>query len=549
MKLRDIPEYLAAFDAAPELTLQPARALPGGPPAPTVTDEQRAKLTARDDTAVRAGPHPWSLDWNLPITQATPRIALFKAKLAESLREIVDIQNEYQRRSTPSGSRIRFDGVARVREMPEEPGGFCPTNSALAYVYRDLFDRCKAALAYLARYAPPRFAAPDDVLGWAYAVDLAITLQMACTNIRPLFLFPTSSDPRVVGVEETYWRNSDKAPVRTKIRSASEPGGPGYDVFRDGAKDTRYGSYGESRQGLPLALWPTIAGMQQSRTWWWENDCLSGPLCDSPGFPWTPYTGVGDDPAIPVRMLWGEHNGRGELSVGRAPEWARRAIAQAWISDQPHTRESLSGAWVDRKWRDGARRIVHKLWIRRWIEFYDQKALVFSQLNLNDVLAESLGFYVFNHNVWYADRLGLTPEQVREMQAAVQMANLQSNAVYSIATAVGRQVLAAVNPIAGILGEILYALAGPLIWEPLFQAIRDPDDVPRPLFLRVPPFACRPVPAEDLQQQVGADRAAPILDLRAKIPFRHFDPPKSSTTPLILGGAGLAALAYFFSRK
>jgi hypothetical protein len=174
-------------------------------------------------------------------------------------------------------------------------------------------------------------------------------------------------------------------------------------------------------------------------------------------------------------------------------------------------------------------------------------AMTFSRVSLQQIVAEAIGFYVFNHNVWYADKLGLTVEQLREQQRAVASAGLDrtSAPILGVVGAVG----SAVNPAIGLVVGIVNAIGKELLLN--FIQIR--PDTPKPLFLRVPnPNVCEGRP----ETQAGASLCPPgttgVFPQCVPIPTPPTPPEdEGSSFPIVPVAAAIAVAVVLFaaSRK
>jgi hypothetical protein len=181
------------------------------------------------------------------------------------------------------------------------------------------------------------------------------------------------------------------------------------------------------------------------------------------------------------------------------------------------------------------------------LDYFQRMAMTFSRVSLQQIVAEAIGFYVFNHNVWYADKLGLTVEQLREQQRAVASAGLDrtSAPILGVVGAVG----SAVNPAIGLVVGIVNAIGKELLLN--FIQIR--PDTPKPLFLRVPnPNVCEGRP----ETQAGASLCPPgttgVFPQCVPIPTPPTPPEdEGSSFPIVPVAAAIAVAVVLFaaSRK
>jgi hypothetical protein len=164
------------------------------------------------------------------------------------------------------------------------------------------------------------------------------------------------------------------------------------------------------------------------------------------------------------------------------------------------------------------------------------EARAWSQASLPQIISEALSWYIFNHNVWYASKLGFTPEQLRAQQRALTSAGLDrtSGPIVGVVGAVG----SAINPAIGVVVGIINAIGKEL----LLSFVQIAPDTPKPLFLRIPdPAVCEGRPEEQ------ANRPSPPVPG----PTDEREERESSSFPIVPVAAAIAVAVVLFaaSRK
>lgn len=127
------------------------------------------------------------------------------------------------------------------------------------------------------------------------------------------------------------------------------------------------------------------------------------------------------------------------------------------------------------------------------------RAREWSRVSLSQIIADALSWYVYNHNVWYAEKLNLTVEELRAQQRALASAGLDrtSGPIVGVVGAVG----SAINPAIGVVVGIINAIGKEL----LLSFINVSPDIPKPLFLRIPdPEVCEGRPEEQIDTDSGS---------------------------------------------
>lgn len=105
---------------------------------------------------------------------------------SNTLSLLSDYRGRYRGAATPD-FQLREDEV--YTRMP----GDCPSNGALAYVWKDIFRKAQTNLRDLTTTVPIRGVSFSDFRRWARLVALNEALVLRATNINPMFLFPTTT--------------------------------------------------------------------------------------------------------------------------------------------------------------------------------------------------------------------------------------------------------------------------------------------------------------------------------------------------------------------
>lgn len=517
------PDLIAGFGSAvPGGGFVPIPTSPTPTATPTGTGTAAGSIEERTRAARRPGPHAWSLDWSRSL--ADPRVAV-EVRTFHDIVVVVSFRTEglwadVKRRYVNPAITVRGKEPYAILEFPPATNGECPRTGSFAYVYADIFERARRHLQILGDNPPPRWSNAVDVLEWQKLVSFNIQILIWATNIRPMFLFPTSTDPATAsGVDPSIaitanWRTANTA---TK-RSFMGYDGSGIPQFRDGARERWSHTISTGLTGVPN----TTQIVPQSVLDLHEAMRVAG-VPVSRG-----------DAGFLERRVQINHDG-GDYAPRRARfgaitrtaenTAARRMIAAAWAT--PTAPHDPTGS---------------RFFVTRWVEVWDQIALAFAAQNLDQMMLDAIGFYVFNHNVWYADRLGMTAQQVRDMQNAIMAAQRAGHPVLGTIRAATASIAGAINPVAGAVVGILQEVGEALMtW--VYDAFE--ADVPRPLFVRTPPLACREVELTIEEDTVAAPPGTVML------PPRRVDPTAVRPGSGSKGGgaalaAGAAVLAFLF---
>jgi hypothetical protein len=566
----------AAASTAPTSTFAPTAALLPALIAPTSSAPAPAPAV-EPNIARRAG--QYGLDWSATIADARnlADIATFRTLVTRLGVQTETLYTAMRRRYMLADARIQFEEPRLIVEMPALPGGECPKNGPFAYVYADVFAAAKEHLRLLGNNPPPRWTQPTYVLEWQKLVSFNVQILLIATNIRPGFLFPTATGSRLVdrpGVDRNEavtnnWRTADKATKRTlmSIGSNGEP------QFKEGARErwshsTAFGVRPRLVDGymLPQGVLDMMAALppvQERRalapagvvaTGWYK------PLDGAPILQNGRYVGATPfERTVTIGTTRALANAPTMARVGsidRIQEHALsvRLINDAWLNPtRPHvgriTGTDANGLYMADE---------SSFWVTRWIEQWDQIALAFSKLDLDQMLLDALGFYVFNHNVWYAASLGLPFEQIRSMQVAMQQAAMQGQPVVAAVRGVTTAVAGAINPVAGAVVNVINQF-GNLTMQWVFEAFE--TDAPRTLFVRNPPLACRPTELL-IEAPPGAPKSGgglvptgggfvfpSTVRVDARLPTPPPTPAQAKKGSGVLAiGAGVALLAFFLRR-
>jgi hypothetical protein len=443
--------------------------------------------------------------------------------------------------------------------MPALPGGECPKNGPFAYVYGDLFAEAKRLLRLLGDNPPPRWTPATDVLEWQRLISFNVQILLVASNIRPQFLFPTATDPGPNGTGHpdrnwavsSNWREADKATKRT-LMDLPRSGEP---VFREGARE-RWAHQTSFTRGptiwggpSPQALLDARAAMPAQL----EETNLGGARVTNTGdinlLLDRRSTGTTFERQVVLghtRSLGNEATMERIGAVARIPEHAlsQRIISLAWINpSQPFVSRYGGTSGLTGQYESSESRF----YVTRWVEFWDQVALAFAELSLDQMLLDALGFYVFNHNIWYSSVLGLSFEQIRSMQVAMQQAALAGQPIVAAVRGVTTAVAGAISPAAGAVVNLM-TQAGDLTFKWIMEALE--TDAPKTLFVRIPPLACRPV--ELLIEAPGSGGLVFLPDVRVDPAQQRVVDERTKSKggggSVVFAGAAILAAAYWFGK-
>ena len=129
------------------------------------------------------------------------------------------------------------------------------------------------------------------------------------------------------------------------------------------------------------------------------------------------------------------------------------------------------------------------------LRLFQSLASIFGTLNVAQTIADAVGFYTFNHNVFFADLLGKTDDQVRSDQQTAMQLRLATNEVNAAVTGTTAAVLSiVVGPLVSAIYLALGQLGNWFLGWLIGGALQ--PTMPYPLFIRVPPENCPIMPVE-----------------------------------------------------
>lgn len=426
-------------------------------------------------------------------------------------------------KSMSGGSTTNVDGV----ETRDEFGSFnshiriftqmqppCPPGGALDYIDLPAIRTAQANLSSLAGMSLPVSAEARRkyvALIWAN-----IKLLKAAMNISDRFLFPTVVRPPIDGsptwgdpqdyttsATTTLWSlTGDGRWDATEVQQRRKPGMPepyfmadigGGDRLIDGV--WRGSTYRGRLPQAALDLYSTLrrefldqvaaempekvaASLTRAYQTWTEE--RSSRSCIPPLQAW----------CASVTEEYLQAHPDASISWGKDFPWALADSASSdalWASNGIYT--VFTGADASGSTNPYFYNIPLQL------RLFQSLAAIFSRLNVAQTIADAVGFYTFNHNVFFADILGKSADQVRADQQAAMQLRLASNEVNAAITGTTAAVLtAAVGPVvAGIY--LLLNQAGNFFLGWLIGGALQPA-MPYPLFLRVSPEGCPILPPE-----------------------------------------------------
>lgn len=412
-------------------------------------------------------------------------------------------------KSMSGGSTTNVDGV----ETRDEFGSFnshiriftqmrppCPPGGALDYIDLPAIRTAQANLSSLAGMVLPVSA--EDRRKYVALVWENIKLLKAAMNINDRFLFPTvvrgesptwgDSQDYTTSATTTLWTlTGDGRWDATEAQQRRKPGMP--EPYSRG--DLATGGY---RGRLPQAAFDSYAALRREFL-----DQVAAEMPEKVAASltrayqtWTEERA--SRPCIPPLQAWCASVTEGYLqahpdagiSWGKDFPWALANGASAdtiWASNGLYT--VFTGA--------DASGSINPLFynIPLQLRLFQSLASIFARLNVATTIADAVGFYTFNHNVFFADILGKSADQVRADQQAAMQLRLASNEVNAAITGTTAVVLTvAVGPIvSGIY--LLLNQAGNFFLGWLIGGALQPT-MPYPLFLRVPPEGCPILPPE-----------------------------------------------------
>lgn len=431
-------------------------------------------------------------------TYATSRLPLWLARLDRVAAETSRIESALASRT--EGARVAGSGESAVLVMPV-PGGRCPVGGPLAYAYADLFQAAQANLRELAEEKPPRFTEWSQIERWYRLIADNIDLLLTASNIYPLFRFPEAVRVRGGSSRDEF---GARETLRTSVGEAVREGRPYPSVSGWGMAapqsvlDLEEGLLRNERMINRLPGNPMISTGTPSEECFFGGSCprdfstyhrrLDSPLRDvfrryeSSDHVRSRRSGISDFARSTYQSMFAPSTE--QLSTGRV-YFSPGGFSNFW--------QSMGSVFLPAIGSVGGRPITGRRYAYpiNDLTLAQFTAREFSQISLSKMLTDAIGFYVFNHNVWYAEKLGLTPDQIRSMQRVASEAGLDAAVapVLGLTGAVG----ALINPLIAIIVPLLNTVGKEL----LNAFIRFPTDLPKPLFLRVPdPTVCTGRPEE-----------------------------------------------------
>lgn len=562
--------------------------------APMAPSSSSTSSSSSGTTSSSPAPAPqpdiaWN-DWaNQTQSWALMKLARsFQPTLRAVSQQTTNLYSQYKARVLGAG--IESGGDYTTFRMPNvgmqadgTSGGIgCPELGPASYIYADLFVGAQDNLKTLAANPPPRYTGANLVLQWLRLVRGNIALLRAATNIRSVFQFPNSV-PDIRWVRAHEYSGQHVPPVselvrasehtsRTCIGDCDSPTG-----WVDGMPYPLYKGAGyEVNPGVPDALEP-----QEWFDWletFLDNNLGSAQAHDAgirntfshavlaPG-PWlypklTTYSTMNEQSGAQVGDIIDDPGYVEVVYPAPRPNYNTQAL-QGAIPVQ-WTNENIGQRLFYRRTADG---VDHPSAPIFTIEAYVKRAEIYSRLVLGTIVAEAFGFFAFNHLPFFAatGKLNMTPAQVAAFQQAAMAANLRSNQVASSVTAIAGSVIAAINPVLGIVFQILNTL-GQIATVGLISGSIDVV-APRFMWTRMPALNCPQPDTTALeaairarQGQANEDAAAEqrarqhgIVPQSPAVTLPYIPPPTVSNLPWVFGLfglGGLVALIFFLrSRK
>ena len=415
-------------------------------------------------------------------------------------------------KSMSGGSTTNVDGV----ETRDEFGSFnshiriftqmrppCPPGGALDYIDLPAIRTSQANLSSLAGMSLPVSA--EDRRKYVTLIWANIKLLKAAMNINDRFLFPTVGTisreaPLIPGSQfdqdftasatTTLWTlTGDGRWDATEAQQRRKPGMPepggrspltGYNGRLPQAALDSYAALRREFLDQVAAEMPEKVAASLTRAYQtWTSERASSP-CIPPLQAWCASVTEGYLQAHPDASI----------SWGKDFPWALANGASAdtiWASNGPYvvfTSADASGSTNPYFYN-----------VPLQLRLFQSMASIFSRLNVAISIADAVGFYTFNHNVFFADILGKSADQVRaDQQAAMQM-RVATNEVNAAITGTTAAVLSiAVGPLVSAIYLGLSQLGNWFLGWLIGGALQ--PTMPYPLFLRVPPEGCPIMPVE-----------------------------------------------------
>lgn len=508
---------------------------------------------------------------------ARTRIPIFVQNLDRVEAESQRIDAELRNRSA-AGSIVGA-GEQAVVVMPVT--GACPPNGPLAYVYDDLFNAAQANLRVLGNEKPPRYSPVDVIARWSNLIDWNVSILRRASNIDGRYMMPETFDRAAEVYRPASWGSRRGGTTQT-LHTQQGGFGPGETpVYRDGYP---YPHNGE-QEAIPQSLRDSNDAMDRTLRSALRlvrpvtipsESCLYNPTSTCVPFyradvPMNgvllgalPDVGIARSRLFPLRRSMPGMPLLNQLFFTTLDQinsgWIRygspvdpwRVNGGAW--------EHLSTIWK-RFPREGetdpvtgfvAARDAQGNVMTGWMYWNPNYALTsmqntareWARVSLPTLISEAIAWYIFNHNVWYAEKLGFTVEQLRAQQRALTSAGLDrtSGPIVSITGAVG----SAVNPAIGVVIGIINAIGKEL----LLSFINIAPDIPKPLFLRIPdPAACEGRPEDQAGASLCPAGTTGVYPRCVPIPSGGGSSSEGGISLPIVAGASIAALLLLWAAK
>lgn len=445
---------------------------------------------------------------------AARRIPVFVQNLNRIETESQRIDTELRNRS--AAGTVVGSGEQAVIVMPVT--GACPANGPLAYAYEDLFTAAQANLAALGREKPPRYSPFNVIERWAKLIALNIDLLFIASNIHPRYRFP-DAQPRSWMTPDTIdgSRRTIHVPNETKEGYPY----PQYNGQRNmalpqSAIDTMYGMEVGLRSALRLSTDPSISNFIPPESCVLRGECprpsntyhrfLTASLVNAA---FRTYEGANHLLSAPtVQLFRDDYRSVDHYRKSFEPTPDELRTGQVYSGSSS---TGYGGAWTTLSTvflpiPSGARDANGQPYTGKYywnpisaLLFDQSLARDLSRVSLPRFIAESVGWYVYNHNVWYAEKLNLTVEELLAQQRALASAGLDrtSGPIVGVVGAVG----SAINPAIGVVVGIINSIGKEL----LLSFINVSPDLPKPLFLRISdPNVCEGRPEEQIDTDSGS---------------------------------------------
>lgn len=389
--------------------------------------------------------------------------------------------------------------------LPEPETG-CPALGPLALSWQDIFDTAQQLLRALVAAKPPRWCSGNDVVRWVRAIRWNVILLQDATNIRPVFRWP--NDPpnaRGWGTDADGSRGS----LSTLLNVNGEEGRPyPHGIYGSqtppfavssgiAALDAKWGPVetvtGYTPDGIALVSATTNGASFADQIWWTALDCAydwATLQSTVQSFMLSPV--VGDRPGQVVDL------NPDAFARGATPSLSN-AIDRYWRDLRPvKLRYSPRGIVSGVPWAEGVYFNPGRL-----IDEYVVIGSAFAALDLPTMLLDSIGFYVYNHLVYWRNRgvISLDETTLQRIQSNAASARMrQGLAPAGVIASIASSVNPVVGAVVSALQEIGFVLLDTLINQQL------ESDQPRRLFVRNYPSSC--IGVEDSELSLATEEAS-----------------------------------------